>query len=270
MKIALCLSGYYKSKSGLAASQNGSKYIKDNILDKYNVDVFVHSWDLENQDLIEDTYSPKKSLFESQKDFREELSLIDEEWFRADLVQKNLWRTAFSSLSMNYSRMRSLQLKKLFEEENSFQYDCVVLARFDLGNRGLEHPQPTYVTKINFQPHLDMNFIYTAFWYQLNCGFAEHWIYSSSENMDKVGELYNSLVDYYQKDSSYIKAMISGWPYSNIFNEFSNEIFKPKQERTKNLYKYPRWECINNHAVYKWYFLETDLMKKCKFLKVIE
>ena len=72
MKIALCLHGMFdslidKTSNGL----DGREYIQKHIMDKGDVDVFIHSWDLEKQGLIEAMYQPKKAIFEPQKDFSE-------------------------------------------------------------------------------------------------------------------------------------------------------------------------------------------------------
>jgi hypothetical protein len=268
MKIALCLSGYFVGKSGLEAAKKGYDYIFENILEGEQVDIFIHSWDVKYEREIRTLFKPIDAVIEPQYDFKKELNQLDEDWFKKDLKPGDLWRPLLPSLSMNYSRMKSVEYKKKYEDLEEFKYDLVIIGRFDMGQRGKEHPQLYYVTNINFKPQLDMNYIYTAFWNQMNCGFAEHWVYSNSENIDKVADLYNHLLDYYQTDSEYVKAMTEGWPYSNSLNEFSNEIFKKKENRTTNFRKYPRWECINNHAIYKWHFLKTGLINKCRFLEV--
>jgi hypothetical protein len=78
MKIALCLHGMFdspmdKTSNGL----DGREYIQKHIMDKGDVDVFIHSWDLEKQGLIEAMYQPKAAIFEPQKDFSE---LTKEAW----------------------------------------------------------------------------------------------------------------------------------------------------------------------------------------------
>ena len=54
MKIALCLSGYFNSsrdKNSLGI--DGYEHIKKHILDGNDVDIYIHSWDLHNQGIIE-------------------------------------------------------------------------------------------------------------------------------------------------------------------------------------------------------------------------
>ena len=57
MKIALCLSGYFNSpKSPNSFGEDGFEYIKKHILNGNTVDVFIHSWDISNKDIIERLY----------------------------------------------------------------------------------------------------------------------------------------------------------------------------------------------------------------------
>ena len=81
MRIALCLSGYFENAGGLFDSLRGQRYINNKILNNRNVDVFVHSWDLKNKQLINKAYNITDSIFEKQKDFSEKLKMCNEEWF---------------------------------------------------------------------------------------------------------------------------------------------------------------------------------------------
>lgn len=113
--------------------------------------------------------------------------------------------TVFKGLSFLYSRKAAVQLKRKYEEEKGFKYDCVILARFDLGQRGKEHPQKYYATNFNFNPNLNMEYVYSAYWDQLNHGYADHWFFSNSLNMDTVSLMFDRVKDYYQSDSEYVK-----------------------------------------------------------------
>jgi hypothetical protein len=59
MRIALCLYGYFNNREDSSAGMKGYKYIQDNILSHPNVDVFIHSWDMENRFKIIDLFKPK-------------------------------------------------------------------------------------------------------------------------------------------------------------------------------------------------------------------
>tara|TARA_A100001015_G_C14984699_1_gene711006 strand:+ start:187 stop:1725 length:1539 start_codon:yes stop_codon:yes gene_type:complete len=265
MKIALCLHGYYNSSGGSESGDFGFDYITKNIIVGNNVDVFVHSWDLSAKDKILQNYKPTSSLFEEQKSFEEELSKIDTDWFEEDFDRsKTMYRNSvLQTLSFLYSRKVSVELKRKYEQDNGFEYDCVVLCRFDLGSRGKEHPQLFYATDIEFSPSADLNKLHMKYWNQFNWGIADHWFYSSSKTIDQVAGLYDKIEEYYQKDSDYVKAVTTGWPESNVENEFSNEIFL--KNKTDNLVKFDKWHCIDNHKIYKWFFHETGLSKQIGF-----
>ena len=269
MKIALCLHGYFVNSGGTQASVQGAQYIKDNIIKDNNVDIFVHSWEQSQsiQDLITSTYNPTQCLFETQNKFEKELSKIkfsdfDDSFNRAQTMYKG--NSPFQTLSFLYSRKQVMTLKKNHEEEAGFKYDCVVLARFGLGQRGKECPQKYYATDIRFDPSLDMNYLYSCFWDQLNWGYADHWFYSNSINMDIVGNAFDKVIPYYQIDSEYARAVTEGWPDSNTSSEFSNEMLKDLP--SKHLVKWEKWHCIDNHKYYKWYFIDEGLYKKSKFV----
>jgi hypothetical protein len=273
MRIALCLSGYFANAGGSEASILAHKYIKNKILTGNNVDVFVHSWDLENQQTVMDLYSPKLTNFEPQYEFTEELTHIDEDWFNAGFDRSTtMYRsnTIYRGLSQLLSRKKALEVKTEFEEAHSFKYDCVILGRFDLGTRGKEHPQVYYATNINFIPTQDMSHIYAGYWNQFNHGYPDHWFYSNSANMDLVGGLYDSVFAYYQPHSDYVQAVTTGWPESNATNPFSNEIELAPKWRSPNLKTHARWECIDNHKLYKWHFMQTGLHSKAKFVDIRE
>ena len=70
MKIALCLSGYFDSLVDLTSKGvDGFDHLKRHVFSKGDVDVYIHSWDLENEQQIKDLYNPKCAVFESQIDF---------------------------------------------------------------------------------------------------------------------------------------------------------------------------------------------------------
>jgi|6_EtaG_2_1085325.scaffolds.fasta_scaffold00086_5 hypothetical protein len=272
MKIALCLHGYFANAGGGHASEVAYEYIKRKVL-KNDVDIFVHSWDMENKHIIENLYEPTMAHFEPQQMFHNELKQFDETWFNEEFARPQTMyktNTIFRGLSYLYSRARTVELKKEYEKKHGFTYDCVMLARFDISTRGKEHPQTYYVTNMNFNTTLDMTHLYSAYWNQMNHGYADHWFYSNSHNMDIVGNLYDKVMEYYQENSEYVKAVTQGWPESNAFDEFSNECMNTTTERSSQLVTFPKWGCIDNHKLYKWYFMETGLHNISKYIDITE
>ena len=265
MKIALCLHGYYNSSGGPESCNFGFDYLNKNVISGNDVDVFVHSWDLPAEERILQSYKPTSSLFEAQSDFEEELSRIDSEWFEEgfDRSQTMYRNSIYQTFSFLYSRKASVELKKKYEEENGFEYDCVILCRFDLGSRGKEHPQLFYATDMEFNLSADLDKLHMKYWNQFNWGIADHWFYSNSKTMDQVAGLYDKLESYYHKDSDYVRAVTEAWPESNSDNEFSNELFL--KNKSDNLVKFEKWHCVDNHKLYKWFFYETGLSKRIGF-----
>lgn len=271
MRTALCLHGYFANAGGIQASVDGHTYISRKLLDSQDVDVFIHSWDLTNKEQVLSLYNPTVHLFEQQKQFESDLAIIEQDdFFGKGKMAPGIYHinTVFKGLSYLYSRKAAVELKRKYEEENGLEYDCVVLARFDLGQRGKEYPQKYYATNFNFDPTLDMNYVYSAFWDQLNHGYADHWFFSNSKNMDVLSCLFNKVKKYYQPNSEYAKSVTTGWPDSNAYNEFSNEFFLEKKSLT--LKKFPLWGCVDNHKLYKWYLMDIGLYKKSRFVDITE
>jgi len=148
LKIALCLSGqprFYNSKSYLS--------IKKEILDKYDTDVFIHTWLSSNPDYkypyaswsgIKDNisfsdpsevkneiiklYNPKMITTEEPRIFR--LSNLDEnkiytkKEIEIDYLRMNV---PSSFYSMSYAN----NLRKEYSTKSKVKYDWVIRARFD-------------------------------------------------------------------------------------------------------------------------------------------
>ena len=73
MKIALCLSGY------LSGGVDSFNYIKRELLDKNDMDIFIHTWDIENEDEIKRLYGNwiKDIDVHKQYDFKDEVELLE-------------------------------------------------------------------------------------------------------------------------------------------------------------------------------------------------
>ena len=258
MKIALCLFGYPKGSTiyaGGAYKQN-FKHLFDQVI-KYSPDVFIHSWDTSLEKELVSLFNPKKYTFEKQRKFDKLIKQIDTERFkggRGDI---------FKSLSMFYSRKASNDLKIMHEEEKGIKYDCVITSRFDVGYHNYGKNKTSY---IKFDPSLDMNCVYSAYWDQINAGLSDHWFYSNSENIDNVNNIYDHAINYLSEDSEYIKKMMLGMFDTNSDDWFSNEFLKDL--KSTNLHKYEENYCLNNHCLYKWHFYKNNFwsLDKCKFL----
>ena len=72
MRVALCLHGYFDSRMDhTSKGSDGYNHIKKNILDKADVDVYIHNWQPELEQSIRNLYNPVQAIFEQQIDFSE-------------------------------------------------------------------------------------------------------------------------------------------------------------------------------------------------------
>lgn len=272
MKTAVCLYGVYNHHFN-DAGQKGFEQIRDRILSKVpNADFFCHSWSTENKDEILSKYDPKLFVIEDQIDFSSNVNSIDLNYFLTTPYRD--WNYLFRAFSFYYTRAKAISLKKRYEEENNFKYDCVISCRFDLGQRDRHWQGKYFVSRINFDPSFDMSNMYSAMWDQLNAGMADQWFYSNSNNMDNFIHMFEKLPQYLTKGSNYEKAVTEGWFDSNYFEcnnptdprQFTNEVLLNNEQKSKNLMRYPVWECVNNHIMHKWFLKDVGLYEKSKFL----
>jgi len=265
MKIAVVLSGYFGTistndmQSGIKSHKKITNFFKD-----YDVDYYIHSWQIWDKNEIVDLYNPKKSMFESQIDFdvTEKEICDNQQWFDEGFDRNStMYKTAtiYKSLSFFYSRSSAL---KLIEDD----YDRVFVMRLDIGNRG--GSDVNFPHKFDFNS--DTNKIYTPYWNQLNIGLGDMWTIMNGEDAKTLSLLYDKVKSYYQIDSEYVNKMLNGWPMSEKgeFNEIAKEQFSNicLTDRTPELMTYPKWYCVNNHSLYKYFFIDTDMYKKLKFI----
>ena len=194
MKVALCLHGNFDSQfDSTSNGMDGYEHIKKHILDGNNVDVYIHSWDIDNKEKIEELYGSitKDSLIETQIDFK---PLFIENGL--DTVPVHNGATPFWNVfSQFYSVQKSFELML----NSKIEYDCVIKSRFDLGriNRTTSGPglgNPYAVQCINFRPDYDMENFYMANWQYLDTeGPADMWFYSNKENMSNFAKIFDIL-----------------------------------------------------------------------------
>ena len=162
MKVALCLSGIVGGKSsrhgGGSVGEDihpkvGHNYWKESLLDHYDVDTFLHCWTPDKQQVLDDLYQPKKTLYEEQKvwhppsgDWLKEYNhplnsiedLLNDKRYAnlpadyGDDIWDDLRHHATRSRSRWFGNKRAVELKEQYEKENNFKYDVVIVGRYDL------------------------------------------------------------------------------------------------------------------------------------------
>lgn len=148
MKVALCLSGHIRN-----LEQNYYS-IKKNLLDYYDTDIFIHTWDtygwriegnlitsggfkgfdhysdkIDAQNII-DLINPKKIVIEQYENYESEF-LKKAEKYKNNLKFPDKDRPV-NVVSMWYKINKCNELKTQQELENNFKYDIVIRSRPDL------------------------------------------------------------------------------------------------------------------------------------------
>lgn len=118
MKIALCLSGQPRS------FKQGYEYHKKNLLDHYDVDVFIHTW-MDSPDLQElsELYNPVVMVVEPKL-----IGNFDE---RFTNTPNAIAHPPRFTVAMFYSIFKSCELKTTHEISKRFVYDWVIKSRTD-------------------------------------------------------------------------------------------------------------------------------------------
>ena len=177
-RIAVCLSG------NLRSFKNCFNSLKTYLLDKYNCDVFISTWDFidnpgdnshnKTQSILNDIktcYSPKKIEILNQ------IANMGEK-YRKYIIENG--RSPNAMTGMFYLIYKADQLRQNFETQNNFKYDVVVRVRPDL------------LLKENINIPNDVNGVYIpnfGHWIGINDQFA----FGDRDSMKEYANLYNCL-----------------------------------------------------------------------------
>ena len=230
MKSALCLIGL--SKGYLDKTP---QTIKENILNVNNVDVFIHTWNDDENDIktIKELFNPKESVFEKQIIFSDDNPFLHK--------MKSRW----------YSHKKVLDLKKEYEEKYNFKYDFVMVARFDL----------LFFTPFIFSEY-DPNFFYLTNEADPNdphhssnqMGWNEAWFLSNSKTMDEYSKLYDHMDEYQEQGKAWAQTYVAGERVGHMADAQDKNF--PGVKKT-----------IDNHFVAKHHAMKIGLATKAKFIK---
>ena len=136
MKIAVCFSG--QIRTGVEASENIKRYLGN--LYPF-CDFFIHTWDI---DLIKNTTKISKVDLDRIEKIR---SIYNPKAMNIEIYDDVNAKEKFNTISNSvntqlfYTFMKSVELKKQYENENNFEYDYVLKLRLDLifsSHRNLE------------------------------------------------------------------------------------------------------------------------------------
>lgn len=118
MKVAVCLSGQPRS------FEKGYEYLKKNVLDHYDADIFYHTWKYDEQltSQIESLYKPTDCLYEEP---------LSEQYFKETYPTPNPQYPPYNTTQMFYSIFMANHVKTKYSLTNNVKYDIVIKSRFD-------------------------------------------------------------------------------------------------------------------------------------------
>ena len=190
MRTALCMYGKIggsRGKDGYGDPVDFGKClltIKEHIIDINNCDVFIHNWNPELKDTLIEMYQPKDYIIEPQIRFKTTKKYFKER--RDEFIGQSRW----------YSNKQTLTLKRKYELKNKFNYDWVMVCRFDL----------LFFTDYDFSK-LDSSFLYASNFNNWKPPNKENdtikkrrlldmWFIGPTRLMDVISKLYDNFYQY--------------------------------------------------------------------------
>lgn len=225
MNVAVCLSGCLKYP------EYSLKSIKK-IIPNENIKIFIHTWDIANNDeYVQDSSNPKELLgLDILKNYSATDILIENYskkrlkfeyiYDRLKMDNSGIKRLGFlrhdvGVISMYYSIFRSNQLKCKYEKENNIIFDKVIRMRFDSNFFDEELILDKNINQLQIPCKND--------WGGINDQFA----IGPSDEMDNYSNLYRFLLkmdEIYYHPETLLKHYLDTYPLKNPINRFSFEI----------------------------------------------
>ena len=194
MKIALCLNGLVGNKKRksfhnkdvttqdkLECLKLAAKTWQRHVFDLNNIDVFIHSWEVDIEKEIRTFFNPKKYKFEPQIIF--------------DIEHKPNTNRTQAHYSRWYGVKQAVNLKLQYEEENNFEYDAVIVSRFDLAwSNNLILSE--YDMKYFYVNSIIIDGQWWGFPKSSHAELMDYYFYSNSNYIDHFSLLYDNLGKY--------------------------------------------------------------------------
>ena len=264
-RFALCLYGKFNNRYSINSGIDGFHFIKEHLLSKFKFDVFIFSTDLENENVVRDLYREHSVVaqFEQEANWAEYLKGMGID--TRDFPPKEGFRTIENMCNFFFTRGQSIKLATNYARTNGFEYKWIVASRFDLGQIDKYNGyQPYKVSEIGFNPKLDNKHIYSALWNQNNSGVADQWFYGNTPNMEILSKMFPECIEYLLNDSSYLRMLAEGIPFSSEVNEFSNEMFRPARIDKPKPRTIPRIDALDNHLTQKHFLHQHKILAQLR------
>lgn len=265
IRLALCLYGNFNNRLSQSSGLDGFEYIRANLLDKYEFDVFLDSTDSANFETITSLYGPwlRDANLGPSRTYDKTLEQLGIQ--ESAFVLRDGFRKLSNTLSFLDSRAQSINLMSNYAEQFG-NYDVVVTCRFDLGQIDKYNGKHSHkVSEIGFNPDLDMTRIYSAQWSQHDAGYADQWFYSSQSNIELLGKMADECPNYFQVGSGYLQWLEAGITDSDTTDEFANVRLREPLANRPAMVKRSWRSAVDNHMLHKFYFIQTGLYSKSEF-----
>lgn len=266
-KVALCLTGKIGNTSGKTGMRDsdieilrkGFEHYKRHIIDKNDVDIFIHCWDIEFQEEVKSLYKPIDFVFEKQRKFKIPLYVRGSErpWqLKAGRIRRQ------STYSRWYSNKIANELRRNHELKNTFKYDVVMTSRFDIA----------FQKDIIFS-QFDMQYFYAGNWdIVLNDNGVDIFSGGAGPLYDLVYKNKNILNNYKFEINGFPKnenGLLDLWFFSNsnystdFFNLFNN---LDQYNRPGNCpLSQDQANTVSNHQLALYHLQKLNLANKIKF-----
>ena len=193
MRIAICYHGIIGRRNG---DKHSIRQLEENHKRHHSqsVDIFCHSWHSGHvSDRINEILNPVRYIHQDQIQFTLPVLDVKVGWEpRATRSHTSDGRYQFNQKSSAYSVKKVIELKKQYEIENNFQYDMVILTRYDIAIQPL----------IDTYPQMDIYVYFERLKNNYDGRIKDYIFVSNSSNMDKYAELYDKLDSYrYQREN---------------------------------------------------------------------
>lgn len=180
MRACVLLSGQIRNNKDVYMS------IKKNLIDVYNADVFISTWNPTSGD--DSTINELVSNYNPVSLEVESYDLDFSKTFKR-MVSPHEWKSPGSEtnpvsvFSMYYKIMRANRLKEAYERFNGFTYDIVIRTRFDLS---IDSPL-NYITP-------NENHLYIPKGWDWRSGYNDLFAIGDSKSMNYYSNTFNNLI----------------------------------------------------------------------------
>lgn len=191
--------------------------------------IYGHHWNPEFSELVQFVYGTKNIQSEVQKSFFNDFvnTKIESDFFELNLDRSHsTWKNVSLQSVIGNVRSRSKAVEKLLSVPNMADKTQILMTRWDLGQSGTRE-----VNKLIFDSSLPADYIYTAYFSEVDEGYADMWVICPYKYAILFRNLDDFFVDSLTGRNRYIEQFThKGWPLSSKKITYSRfkRIFKSK------------------------------------------